>query len=134
MPSPTQPFGLGFPSPALRKRGFETPLFGPSPALRERVPSPDRNPGKAGEGNGPPGSALGGLQPFLRDRLRPLVGDELAAALTLLGADRSRILAELGPHRHRLLDRRPLRHLVEPALDVGELLNVDLAVGPARRP
>src|SRR5215471_11065382 len=73
-------------------------------------------------------------QPFPGDRLRPLVGHELSPTLPLLGADRSRILAELRPHRHRLLDGRPLADFCEPALDVRELVDIDLAVRPARCP
>ena len=46
----------GSPSPALRpvirERGFQTePSWTPSPALRERVPTPGRSPGEAGEGS-----------------------------------------------------------------------------------
>src|SRR5215472_17226578 len=80
------------------------------------------------------GLAFGRLQPFPGDRLGALVGDEVAPASLLLGADRLRVLAELRPHRHRLFDRRALADLGEPAFDIRELVDVDLAARPARCP
>src|SRR5271166_772622 len=67
-------------------------------------------------------------QPFGGDRLRPLVAHEFSATRLFLGADRSRVLSELGTHRHRLLDGRALADLLQPAFDVGELTDVDLSV------
>src|SRR5437879_694330 len=77
---------------------------------------------------------LRSTNPFRGDRLRPLVRYEFSAAGLLLGAYRSRILPELRPHRHRLLDGRPLADFFQPTLYVGELVDVDLAGRPARCP
>src|ERR1700751_1885863 len=78
--------------------------------------------------------ALRRLQPFPGNRLGALIADELAAAGLFFGADRLWVLAELRSHRYCLLDRRALADLCEPAFDIGELVDVDLAARPARRP
>src|SRR5206468_10075171 len=77
---------------------------------------------------------LRSANPFRGDRLRPLVRHEFSAAGLLLGADRSRILPELRPHRHRFLDGRTLADFFQPALYIRELVDLDLPGGPARRP
>src|ERR1700747_139110 len=66
--------------------------------------------------------------------MRPLVRHEFSARGLLLGADRSRILPELRPHRHRFLDGRPLAVFFQQALYVRELVDFDLPGRPARCP
>src|SRR5438105_14009221 len=56
--------------------------------------------------------------PLGGDRLRPLVGHELLAPSLLLGAARTRLLAELRSHCHGLLDGRPLTDFLKPTLQV----------------
>src|SRR5215831_8698145 len=107
-------------------RGARAPTSASSsPAQRGRVPSAR----KAGEG-----LLRRRPHPLRGDWLGPLVGYEPSAASLFFGADRCRILAELRPHGHRLLDGWPLGHFFEPALDVREFVDVDLAGRPARRP
>src|SRR5437764_3589849 len=72
--------------------------------------------------------------PLRGNRLRPLVRHKFSAAGLLLGADRSRILPELRPHRHRFLDGRPFADFFQPALYIRELVDLDLPGCPARCP
>src|SRR5437868_14651287 len=81
-----------------------------------------------------PTNALRSTNPLRGNRLRPLVCDEFSAAGLLLGADRSRILPELRPHRHCFLDGQPFADFFQPALYIRELVDLDLPGCPARCP
>src|SRR5579863_2086001 len=66
-----------------------------------------------------------GGDPFLWNWLRALITDDFLPAGLLFGADRGWVLAEFRSECHGFLDGRALADFFQPALYVGELLDVD---------
>src|SRR5579872_4451305 len=69
-----------------------------------------------------------------RRRSRALVEQDLHAALLLFGWKARRVLRIVDGHGEAALHRRPRRQLLEPALHIAELVEVDALLLPAHRP
>src|SRR5258708_38828896 len=71
---------------------------------------------------------------FRRDRAGALVVEQLAQPIALRFRHRGVVKAGAGGHRPAALHGRALAHLLEPALEVLELLDVLALRSPAGRP
>ena len=72
-------------------------------------------------------AAPGQEMPFL-DHLEELRKRLFWIAGAILVGEARRIGRQIGAGRHAALDRRPFADLVKPALDVGKVVDVDIAV------